>query len=72
MGSLLSNEIVCRNLVYEIAKALLLWLKQGGGPGTEGVWDRKVLEAGLSVTYHSQEALVMFSWIIPLSVHRPN
>lgn len=42
----------------EIAKALLLWLKQDGEPGTEGVWDRKFLEAGLQVTYHNQETLV--------------
>ena len=64
--------MVRRTLVYDIAKALMLWLKEGGGPGTQGVWDKKFLKAALSVTNHSQEALVIFSWISPLPVHRPN
>lgn len=40
-GSLLSKEIVYKTPVCEIVKALLLSLKQGGGPSTEGIWYRK-------------------------------
>ena len=64
--------MVCRTLVYEVAKVLMLWLKEGGEPGTQGVWDKTFLKAALPVTHHSQEALVIFSWIIPLPVHRRN
>lgn len=64
--------MVCRTLMYEVAKVLMLWLKEGGEPDTQGVWDKTFLKAALPVTHHSQEALVIFSWIIPLPVHRRN
>ena len=64
--------MVHRTLVYGVAKAMMLWLKEGGGPGTQGVWDKTFLKAPLPVTHHSQGPLVIFSWIIPLPVHRPN
>ena len=51
-GSLLSKEIVYKAPVYEIAKALLLYLKQGGGPGPEEIWYRKQV---CPVTHRSQE-----------------